>query len=259
MWRKNIKAKEKRRKVCPVLLVPFLKRHIKLIEAIGLVFALGAWALQWGLTEKMNHAADTFKQLIKEVNNVHIQISRGISTKNEAAITRSLQNNDSLPDDMNAQSIYAWQSPEVRYCWLKEFNNDSDEILHMIEIIFNTEDQYNLKTNPYCGPIKKELNGLRKEVQSNFEIDRAFSNIPIPDPNKIPPEKAFEYSSQISSILHKTEEPINYTIDALIGKKRHHSFIYRMVFGFGSLLLISSKIIEWVYDLRKKEEGSGVF
>lgn len=227
------------------------KKHIKLIEAIGLGFALVAWILQWGLKEKMDHATDNFKQLIKEINNVHTQISRGISTKNEAAITRALLNYN-LSDDMNTKSIYAWQSPEVRYYWLKEFNNDTDEITHMIETVLNTEKEYNLKSNPYCNQIKEDLDSFKKKVQNNFEINPAFANIPIPDPNKIPPEKAFEYSSQISDILYKMEEPINYTIDALISKKRHNSYIYRIIFGFGSILLISSKIIEWLYDLKVK-------
>lgn len=227
------------------------KKYIKLIEAAGLGIVLIAWALQWGLTEKMGNATDKFKQLIKEVNNVHTQISRGISTKNEAAITRALLNNDSLPDDMYAKSIYTWQSPEVRCYWLREFNNDIDEITHMIEIILNTEKKYNLESNPYCNQIKKDLDSFRKKVQSNFEINHAFANISIPDPNKIPPEKAFEYSSQISGILHKMEEPINYTIDALISKKRHNSCIYRVAFVFGSILLILSKIIEWLYDIKE--------
>jgi hypothetical protein len=227
------------------------KKYIKLIEAVGLGIVLIAWILQWGLTEKMDHATDNFKQLIKEINNVHTQISRGISTKNEAAITRALLNDDSLSDDMNAKSIYTWQSPQVRYYWLREFNNDIDEITHMIEITLNTEKEYNLESNPYCNRIKKDLDSFRKKVQSNFEINHAFANTPIPDPNKIPPEKAFEYSSQISRFLHKMEEPINYTIDALINKKKHNSCIYRVAFGFGSILLILSKIIEWLYSIKK--------
>ena len=85
------------------------------METVGLGFVLIAWILQWGLREKMNHATDNFKQLIKEANKVHTQISRGISTKNEAAITRALLNNESPPNDINAKSIYTWQSSEVRY------------------------------------------------------------------------------------------------------------------------------------------------
>ena len=111
------------------------KKHIKLIEAIGLGIVLIAWVLQWGLAEKMDHATDNFKQLIKEVNNVHAQISRGISTKNQAAITRALLSDDSLPDDMSVKSIYTWQLPEVRHYWLKEFNNDIYEINHMMKIV----------------------------------------------------------------------------------------------------------------------------
>ncbi len=227
-------------------------RHIRLLfETVAIIVVFAAWVLQWGLTEKMNHATDDFKRLIKETNNVHVQISRGISIKNEAAMTRALLNNDSLPDNINAKSVYTWQSPEVRYCWLKEFNNDCDEIVHMIEIVLNTEEQYNLKPNPYCNSIEKELDSVRKNAQSDFEINRDFADIPTPDPNKIPPEKAFGYSSQVSHILYKMEEPINYTIDALNKKKRLNSYIYRVVFGVSSILLILSKIVDWFYEFKK--------
>lgn len=226
--------------------------HIRLLlETIAIIVAFVAWFLQWGLSEKMNHATEDFKRLIKEANNVHTQISRDISIKNEAAMTRALLNNDSLPDDISAKSLYTWQSPEVRYCWLKEFNNDCDEIVHIVEIVLNTEEQYNLKSNPYSISIEKELDRFRKNVQSDFEINRAFADIPIPDPNKIPPEKAFRYSSQVSDILYKMEEPINYTIDALNKKKSLNSNIYRVVFGISFISLILSKIIDWLYALKE--------
>lgn len=230
-----------------------MKKYISLIEALGLIFALVSWWLSWSSVQRWNDRIDSFVGSIE----IHQRQYEGLHLSNlieyEASVSRASRNFKLTGATTTFDYDYAWQFAIVRAKSAKIRENTVSYVETMISLIENASIAYNISEAEQLQKAKTKLENLIDYIKKNSSQEIFGENYP---PIFIASEVSANDANNIHSELKSIDEEIADSgvalVEALKYRKKLASTWFTVFFILGSVLAVSSKIINFKAESEKK-------
>jgi hypothetical protein len=230
-----------------------MMKHLKLFEAIGLALILVAWGLEWNSYKKYESAISSFVERFNTMQNAYIAKQQLAEIGFNSAMTRAIIISD--PKKMNLLIVNnmhseAWKSEEVRSRWLQKIINNIFEFDLYIKHFEKFNTQYKFGFEEKIRKYHEEFNDIKRPLAKLGNIDpHAVLSIS----EKFTVVDALGVERLFDPLSEMNMEFLTDIISELNKRKTKRLFIYELMYIFGSMSLITPKILEWIIGLKKKQ------
>jgi hypothetical protein len=235
---------------------PKTRATLKLLEAVGLVLALGAWALEGSLVRQFEQAGDDLRGSIASVQDAYNTAHTSSVVQLEAAVSRAVAGDTVTALGPNTYYAAAWASPEVRAKWAHRTIQDLRLLRNLFSVLQTHQREYGLPTRSSLVSFSRQLEAreaaFRSAMDSTIGPD---AGPPTPDIRKMPGRDAGAFDRNLYSLHAEMAPIVSATFMSMHRRTRVWSTLFRVLFTIGSVLLIAAKILEWRVERRAVDES----
>lgn len=228
-------------------------KHLKLIEAVGLLLAFTAWTLDWSAVQTWNSDISNLRASIDSIQFAYATNDNSRVVQLEAAVTRATQSNSGVTTDALSNYTAAWKSAEVRSKWLSRALNDLMLVENLSRTLKTADKELIHKyTRLKVRDIETKLSEIKSRLAASLPPD--LTNVPSPD--LLRGRDAGAIDSDVRELHAELGGVINEALTVLNRTKGSREQVYRFIFALGALLIVVAKLIEWWVDLTEKPSST---
>lgn len=230
-------------------MIPFLTRlttiHNKLIEAVGLVLALGAWGLDWWYVQTAQKALASFEEMHYRISDLYKASDLRFTIQLESAINRSLKDRAHAQATLSESYMEAWHSPEVRYLWWGQALNQLVTTNMVAGNIHRALRSSGRDDPEWLKNVGKELKAVGEKLSPTGVETADGWYMPSIRLENLDQHYLIDVSEQLDHLesrMDKESEAMYQELKRRLElQRRMHSF----AFALGSLLIIAAKVLAW--------------
>jgi hypothetical protein len=232
-----------------------LKRNFRLMEALGMLFVLVAWGLNWTSVERWSAAQTSHERVVEEIMQTyhHVQITANVVL--ESAISRASVAS-TAPNATSDLPPYqrAWHSADVRRAWLQRASNGGMQLDLLISALHDTDEQYRLLLGTRIVRLREDFSPIEQRLQS-FSAQKGWIPVPSFDEDALSAKGAGDMDRNVGKLAEQAFIVHEEVLNAIAARRKLSTRIYNTVFFIGTFLIIVSKILEWQIGRRPVEEN----
>ncbi len=230
-----------------------LKRHVKLVEALGAIIVLTAWGLDWWSVQAWTNARKVFDRSISSIQHADATTQILIRISREAAINRSVRNYPPAKNSPEKIIQEAWESVLVKNVWLHEILWGITALDEFALAVRTAYSENQLPLTDHQERILLDIKKFEGNFFKHFDIAKGHRGNLLQYANRpIDPSDANDVSTELQNLQWKVSALVNDSIKILAEKYKRQSVMYRIAYAFGGLLFVFAKLLEWRRELFNK-------
>lgn len=236
--------------VCTPKVTHMLKRHFRLIEALGILVALVAWGLNTLSVERWGEIQAAHQRMGEKVLEAYTSSQLTANMMLNSAIIQAAKER---PDQQGTDLAYerAWFSLDVRRAWLLRLYNNVTGLRILADHLHDIDKQHELGHAESIRELSTQLEPIEQRVQTTLGGKKGWVAAPTFDKDAIPAKEATDLDVTVVTVAEPVLTLQGKLADALTDRRKQATRIHIGVFFIGTLLLIVAKTAEWRVDLGK--------
>lgn len=236
----------------------FNDKYSKLFESIAMLLILLSWGLEWNGIKNLEQKTNSLHASLESIQEVYISSDISSTIKLEAAVTRYITK---IPTDNVIRFLgdYAksWQSPDVRHEWFKRFSNEMNTIQARLTVLKSINKSHSPKLKNVILDIEAKIVDIQKELFNKLDIQALDGKVFFkPEISQMSGREAGMLDEKLKPINSELLRLINITIKNMHDKQIVYSEIFRLLFIIGSIMLILTKLFDWIISFKKDSSNS---
>lgn len=227
----------------------FSKRHRRLVEVGGMSLVLMAWGLNWVSVDNWNGATASYQRQVDKIVTGYHSVQTTANIVLESAITRATAAaTEDQYDTENQPYQRVWSSGDVRRGWFQRTMNDVAHLRFFIDAIREADGEYAFGLGDRAKDLDAELTPIENKMQSLLGSRRGWVAAPAFDLKLLSASEAFKIEQSAEQLVERIFSLHGEALDAFAKRKKQWTWFYAGAFFIGTLMLISSKLLEWYFD-----------
>jgi hypothetical protein len=227
-----------------------IKRHFRLIEALGILVALVAWGLNTLSVERWGEVQAAHQRMGEKAVDAYTSSQLTANIMLNSAITRAAKERfDQQGTDLAYERT--WFSLDVRRAWLLRLYNSVTGQRILTDHLRDIDEEHELGHADIIRKLSSELDPIEQRVQTILGNKKGWVAAPTFNEDTIPAKQATDLDLTAATLAERMLTLQGEIADALANRRKQATRIYIGVFFIGTLLLIFAKIAEWRVDLGK--------
>lgn len=225
-----------------------MKRHFRLLEALGLAIALIAWALDWWLVQDASQTIASLKARFVELQSADLNQQTAAKIKSEGSFTRAIIIQQLQHADLLTQYRINWSNPESRLAWLDSSRWTLTYYQQLFEVLDDVSQKHSIALSDEHKQRQERFNTFRAVFAKRYENANVDGRAVIPPPTSVAtPEEIKKVRLFVQELHTQLPSQMNLIWRQLRQRADDRSRLYRILFAFGAILAVISKLFEWWY------------